>query len=450
MKNSLVDSIYAICFIFVLLLTGILMTAERIQASEISDASQIKAVMQKANITDMSVVIVTGDQVSYAGNKDTKGLYQIGSMTKAFTALGIMLLVDSEKISLDDTVSTYIEGFTATYQGNSVEITVDQLLAQTSGYTNSEKLYPSAAENMTLEDWAKGISGKELQSSPGVEYAYSNVNYNLLGLIIERVSGLSYKEYMEESVLLPLRLNQTYCGKRYHADGIVTGSRQGFLTNFPYEINNSEGMIPAGYCYSSIEDMGRWLQIQMGMVTVPENLASAINEIQLISVKEYFAGWELTDYGALGHSGGTPNYSSRIVFDKDKQVGVCVLANLNAAGTVDYLSNALFLEKIGEKMPHFSYDIWRIMDFIFTGVTLLCIAAVLFMIFKRRQSKLADTINGSMFLLLTVAVLIVFPLIFQASWWTILSVWAPYSMASGVILLCLCTLLSIWKLVKKG
>ncbi|MBB6447030.1 serine hydrolase domain-containing protein [Bacillus benzoevorans] len=449
MKNSLVDIIWRICFIFVILLTAIWMPAKGIQASEVSDASQIKAVMQRANITDMSVVIVTGDKVSYGGNRDTKGLYQIGSMTKAYTALGIMLLVDNEKISLDDTVSTYIEGFTANYRGDSVEITVDQLLAQTSGYTNSEKLYPSAAENMTLEDWAKSISGKELQSSPGVEYAYSNVNYNLLGLIIEKVSGHSYKEYMEENVLIPLGLNQTYCGKTDNADGIVTGSRQGFLMNFPYEINISEGMIPAGYCYSNIVDMGRWLQIQMGMVTVPEILASAINEIQMVSDKEYFGGWELTNYGALGHSGGTPNYSSRIVFDKDKQIGVCVLANLNAAGTVDSLCNALFLEKIGERKPLFSYDIWRIIDFIFTGVTVLCIAAALFMILKRRLCKLANIIIGSMLLILTVAVLIIFPLIFQASWWTILSIWAPYSMASGVILLCLCTLLSIWKLVKK-
>jgi putative ATP-binding cassette transporter len=156
-----------------------------------------------------------------------------------------------------------------------------------------------------------------------MEYAYSNVNYNLLGLNIEKVSGLSYKEYMEENVLLPLGLNQTYCGKTDNADGIVTGSRQGFLMNFPYEINISEGMIPAGYCYSSIEDMGRWFQIQMGMVTIPENLASAINEIQMISVKEYFGGWELTDYGALGHSGGTPNYSSRIVFDIEKIYNIC-------------------------------------------------------------------------------------------------------------------------------
>lgn len=77
------------------------------------------------------------------------------------------------------------------------------MLSQTSGFTNSERNYPSAKEKMTLSEWVEQISGSELQARPGEQYSYLNVNYNLLGAIIEQVSGISFKEYMKQEILTP-------------------------------------------------------------------------------------------------------------------------------------------------------------------------------------------------------------------------------------------------------
>lgn len=402
---------------------------------------------KKANISNLSVVIVEGNKLTYLGG-DNSQLYQIGSMTKAYTALGIQLLIDQGKISLDDTISNYLDGFIAFYQGKPVEITVDQLLAQTSGYTNSEKMYPSATINMSLESWCESISGKELSTEPGRVYAYSNVNYNLLGLIIEKVSGQSYREYMEENVLIPLGLEHTYCGMPDEDELIIEGRRQGFLYSFPYKKTVSEGTIPAGYFYSNIEDMGKWMQIQMNLTVVPPDIEVAIKKIQQAAMVNYYGGWEKTSFGAFGHSGGTPNYSSRIVFDVDNHIGVCVLANMNAAGSVDWLCDSILKIRTDNEVDSFAIDIWRIMDITFTIVTIVCLILFVFLLWQKGFKKTTMTIIIIILALLTIAVLIVFPLIFQAGWWTILTIWAPFSMSSGVLLLFSCTILAILKRIQ--
>ena len=115
---------------------------------------------EKTKCENVSCVVINKGEAQFYGDK--KGLYQIGSMTKAFTGLAINKLVLEEKISYEDNVSDYIDGFEVYYDSKKTEITIENLLEQKSGFTNNEKDYPSASENMSLEEWAKTISGKEL------------------------------------------------------------------------------------------------------------------------------------------------------------------------------------------------------------------------------------------------------------------------------------------------
>ena len=138
---------------------------------------------EKTKCENVSCVVVNNGEVTFIG--DRNGLYQIGSMTKAFTGLAINKLVLEGRISYEDKVSDYIDGFEVYYDSKKAEITIENLLEQKSGFTNSEKDYPAASESMNLEEWAESISGKELKSLPGTEYGYSNTNYNLLGLIVD-------------------------------------------------------------------------------------------------------------------------------------------------------------------------------------------------------------------------------------------------------------------------
>ena len=383
--------------------------------------------------SSVSVAVFDEGEVNCYG--DVAGLYQIGSMTKAFTGLAIHKLMSEGKLAPDSTVSELINGFTAYYDSKPYEITVEQLLKQTSGYNNSESLYPSADMDMSLQDWALSISGKELQSVPGEKYAYSNVNFNLLGAIIEKVTGQSYKDYMENEILTPLGLTNTFVSINQNSKRIISGSRLGYRIIFPYEIPVAEGRIPAGYFYSNAEDMVRWMQIWLGTVDIPEEYRELVAEVKEHLTKEgdYYSGWEVFADGVIGHSGGTPNYSSRMVFEEKNNAGVCVLTNLNVAASTDSLCNSIFGEVTGGSKAGIATDVWTIFDIIFSvvSVTGVILAASAFRIKKRNMLL----ILGIAVTVLVIAICIVMPLVFGAGLGDIMFVWAPISFAGGLILL---------------
>ena len=381
----------------------------------------------------VSVVVVNGDNVMFYG--DANGLYQIGSMTKAFTGLGIQKLISDGVIEEDDNISKLIPGFTAYYDNKPCDITVRQLLTQTSGYTNKESDYPSAAEDMSLTEWVCTISGKELSFIPGYEYAYSNVNYNLLGAIIEQTSGKSYKEYMETEILKPLGLNNTYVQIPDDDERIIQGSRLGYRHNFAYIIPIAPGQIPAGYFYSNAADMARWIRILMGTADIPENYKVLIDTVNgnLRTTGDYYSGWELFENGTIGHSGGTPNYSSRIVFSDKDQVGVCVLTNMNVAASTDSLCNGLYTMSVGEEFGNIQTDIWTIFDILFISVTALGLLFIVISFIAKRRIVLI--IIEYFLIIMIISVCVVMPLVFGSGLDKIIIIWAPYSFAGGLLML---------------
>ena len=394
-----------------------------------------------------AVGVVTYDHgtVEYYGEKN--GLFQIGSMTKSFTGLAVQKLINEGALKESDRVSDILTGFEAYYQGVNVEITVGQLMRQTSGYTNSEKAYPSAKTGQTLASWVESISGKSLQSAPGEQYAYSNVNFNLLGAIIEEVSGMSYREYMESEILSPLGLEHTYVGEPgdknmaqtsketatskevASEEEILQGSRLFFRHAIPYHVPVREGAIPAGYFYSNLEDMGRWMEIWLGTADVPGEYQEVIREIKAELREEgaYYGGWECFKDGVIGHSGGTANYSSRIAFSEGDGVGTCVLTNLNVAASTDSLCNGILELLKGGEAGKIVSDVWTVFDMIFT---VLCIFAGLAIpvCIRCRKRGMIISFGGSCFVLM-ISMGVIFPLIFGAGLFAILFTWASLSVA---------------------
>ena len=380
----------------------------------------------KTKCDHVSVVIYDKGEFTYYG--DREGLYQIGSMTKSFTGLAVQKLINEGSLSRDDKLSELIPGFKAYFDSTEVMITVDDLLKQRSGFTNSETDYPSAAEGMSLQEWAESISGKELKSKPGTEYSYSNVNYNLLGVIIENKTGKTYREYMEENVLLPFGLNSTSVGVPVETGRIVEGSRLGFRMSFEYEVPVREGSIPAGYFYSDAEDIGKWMKAWIEN-TDPE-MNAVLNELE--KEGDYYAGWEMFGDGVIGHSGGTPNYSSRIVFSRSKNIGVCVLTNMNVASTTDSLCNSIFAETAGMPVQGLICDVWTVFDIIFTSVSLFGVAVMVIILCIKKKGILIAL--GAVLVFAEVMILILFPMIFGAGIKTIALTWAPWSFLSGLLI----------------
>ncbi|MCR5120776.1 MAG: beta-lactamase family protein [Lachnospiraceae bacterium] len=391
--------------------------------------SIIKQYQQETKCEHVSVAVFDNGKITYYGERES--LYQIGSMTKAFTGLAIQKLINEGLVDADGVVSDYINGFEAYYGSERADIAVKDLLGQKSGYTNIEKDYPSATETMTLAEWADSISGRELSFKPGTEYTYSNVNYNLLGLIIENVSGISYREYMEREILIPLGLRDTFVGTP-DDNRIIEGTRLGYRHVFKFPLTVKEASIPAGYFYSNAEDMGRWIEIWTESCDLPEDLKEALSMVkeQLKEEGDYYSGWELFADGITGHSGGTPNYSSRIVFDKKKQMGACVLSNLNVAATTDSLCNGIFDIVAGKAPAELNRDIWTIFDNIFAIVTMTGMFLFpIILVTKKRSVLIAfDVILISLLTL----VLILFPMTFGAGMKEIVFIWAPWSLAGGL------------------
>ena len=380
----------------------------------------------------VSVAVLDGDSVKTYG--DATGLYQIGSMTKAFTGLAVQKLISEGKVRPDAKASEYLPGFKSFYGAETQEMTIEHLLTQTSGFTNNEKDYPPAKQGQSLQDWAGGISGRELKSRPGEKYSYSNVNYNLLGAVIERVSGKSYKEYVEKEILAPLGLNHTYVALDSN-EKVIRGSRLGYRHAFTYEMPVAEGRIPAGYFYSNAEDMARWMKIWIGEAEIPEGFKTIVKEVKdkLKEPGDYHSGWEVTKDGDVGHSGGTPNYSSRMVFSKTKKTGVVVLTNLNVAASTDSLCNGIFaLVNGGDKAP-IAKDVWTVFDIMFTVVSGASILAAAFTVRARKRKSLL--ITGIFLLVIAMAICVVTPLVFGAGLGEIMFIWAPYSFTGGILLL---------------
>lgn len=434
--------------------------------------------------SSVSVVVMQDGKITIYGDEDA--LYQIGSMTKAFTGLAVLKLINEKVLSEDDIISDHIKGFTAYYEKEVRDITIGQLLTHTSGYTNKETDYPSALEGMSLRAWTDTISGSELRFAPGTGYSYSNVNYNLLGAVIEESTGVSYKEYMEKDILTPLGLADTYVGTPDDGD-VVSGSRLMFRRSIPYDIPVIEGRIPAGYMYSSASDMARWMQIWTGAdMTVAgdcdtnkdkakDNADIPIEYKQLVlDVKahlscdqDYYAGWEYLGE-AMGHSGGTPNYSSRIIFSQNKNIGVCVLTNLNVAASTDSLCDGIYAyimnskgaehrtgrdteheigngtDKVTENGSHKELgseggseiksgivtDVWTVFDIVFTGVFITGIVILIGILIVKYRGILI--VSGVVLATVLIALCIVMPIIFGAGLYDILCIWAPYSMMCGM------------------
>lgn len=270
----------------------------------------------------------------------SKSLFEIGSNSKAFTALGIMKLSSEGKLNLDDEITKYIPWLSLKYKNQEMKVTINNFLYQTSGvpFYAIDKI-PITDSDDAIEKTVAALNGIELNSEPGTKFEYSTVNYDVLGLVIEKVSGKSYEEFMESELLKPLDLNNTYLySKEVDKDLMTSGYKIVFSNPKQYDAPVYRGNKPAGYIISNIEDMARWLKIQLNSVNdldfnagLIEKSQEANTDVSFKKNKEFYAaGWFVCKDGTIYHGGNNPNYSSFITFNKDKKLGVVVLCNSNS------------------------------------------------------------------------------------------------------------------------
>jgi CubicO group peptidase (beta-lactamase class C family) len=235
-----------------------------------SPAAAFVEQLDAAGIPGGALVTVTADGTLEARGVGTTGdgepvradtSFVIGSTTKSFTALAVMLLVEAGRVGLDDPVTQYVPELQLA-PGEPVDsITVRHLLQHTSGLDDltGGPVLGSALEATALEAVAE-LQHSRLASTPGDTWRYANANYVLAGLVVERASGTTYADFVQERILDPLRMTDTHV---LSSEAVAPGHRYWFgvpTTSGPVQ---REGIAAAGYIASSARDLSRYLAMYL-------------------------------------------------------------------------------------------------------------------------------------------------------------------------------------------
>ncbi|MFV8347520.1 serine hydrolase [Flavobacterium sp. ZB4P13] len=191
---------------------------------------------------------------------DTK--HRLGSVTKQFTAMLMLQLAEQGKLKLDAPISTYLPNYP---KASGDKITIHHLLTHTSGipnYTSFPNFFKTTSLNpYSPEAFAKIFADLPLEFTPGEKFAYSNSGYFLLGYIIEKVSGKTYEQCLQDNILTPLKMNNT--GYDHH-ETILKNRASGYEKKGKNYSNASylDLSIPyaAGSLYSTVDDLYLWDQ----------------------------------------------------------------------------------------------------------------------------------------------------------------------------------------------
>lgn len=257
-------------------------------------------------------------------------VFEIGSITKQFTAAGILFLAQEHRLSVEDKISRYLPHTPASWQ----DITLRHLLTHTSGlksYTGLDGF--ELRRHLTQSQFIEAIGREPLEFRPGESWKYCNTGFNLLGFIIENVSGRSYWDFMYERVFGPLGMNAT---TNRLPSLIITNRASGYepsnhvLINRDYDLTD---VFSAGALVSTVGDLARWNAALDGDV-----LLNAASKAQMWTVATLNNG-RATKYGFacfidtlgghknIGHSGSTSGFSASIQRFPDDKLAVIVLTN---------------------------------------------------------------------------------------------------------------------------
>ena len=330
----------ALILITIFLGAGTYCHAQEIDFDEAELTAFIASQMRLSRIPSLAVGIIRRDRIVYlrsfgttAGKPVTPQTpFLIGSLSKSFTALGVMQLVEAGKLNLDTPVYQYLPSFRLRDVEASRTITVRHLLNQTSGLPKSAGFFVPETD---------ALSRTELAHPVGQVYEYCNLNYKILGLLIEAVTGRTYAAYMQEHVLNPLEMRFTYL--TYDdavGHGLIEGHQYLFglpvsVSTFRYDNRN----VAAGGIVSSAEDMCRYLiaHLQDGIynghsIITPANLALTHQPRSDIGSR-YGMGWVAGQWNGLesiSHLGLNEDFSSNMNILPEKGYGIIILTNVNS------------------------------------------------------------------------------------------------------------------------
>jgi D-alanyl-D-alanine carboxypeptidase len=314
--------------------------------------ADMNAAIARHQTVGMTIAVVRDGSIVYErayGERNAAGnlpatlatQYEIGSITKQFTAAAIMQLVDAGKISLMASLSTYLPK-----APHASEVTIAQLLSHTSGipdYLEGKDVVAAASHAATFDELLARIDGKPLLFPPGTQWSYSNTNYLLLGRVIEMVSGEPYEQYLFDHVLTKVSgSNFSIMADESKLPNVASGYADGKPET---PLDNSWAW-SAGNLVGTVSDMVAWDAALSGGQVVPPSDYAAMTSVQTPpGAKEpYGFGFLVDRYDGqprIWHNGGTFGFNASDQLYPNQRTRIIVLTN-DAGGQADDLAQRIF------------------------------------------------------------------------------------------------------------
>jgi CubicO group peptidase (beta-lactamase class C family) len=309
----------------------------------------------------------------------TQTIFPILSCTKAFTAAAIGILVDQGKLKWDDKVTKYLPHFKLSNQLTTNKLTVSDILSHRSGLEGFEGDLLWYGTDYSRQEIVRRIQYSPLRKTFRKDFGYQNVMYLIAGLIIEKVTGETWDEFIHKEIFLPLSMRNS--STSINALLMRRNYAHPHLKDKPIPLLNMDNIGPAGSINSTIDDMLTWSQlwINEGAYKGKKILSTAaFQTITSSKVKvsnkpdeSYGFGWYIEDEKGkrvLSHGGGMPGYKSLIIIVPQSKMGIVILTNKisylieQLAGVVlEYVaSKSMNWEEVGRQLYgknfRFSWD----------------------------------------------------------------------------------------------
>jgi CubicO group peptidase (beta-lactamase class C family) len=324
--------------------------------------SYLEEQMRRLHIPGAMLAIVAGDQIVHmrgfgqsrpGGEVPTAQTpFFIGSVTKSFTALAVMQLVEAGKVDLDAPVQHYLPWFRIADHQASAQITVRHLLNQTSSLPMLAGLLPLVDFDDRMdatEHQVRALSELKITRPVGSACEYSNLNYNILGLVIEAASDETYTDFIQKHIFAALEMNHSYTTKAAaQQNGLAVGYRHWFSWPFPSPgLPVPRGSLPSGQLISCAEDMahylvahlngGRYGDQQLLSSTSIDQMHHGEHELIMFGMSGgyYGMGWFDIDLGqtkTISHGGNVPDFSAFISLIPGQKRGLVLLLNADPYG----------------------------------------------------------------------------------------------------------------------
>ena len=306
----------------------------------------VRAEAARQRIPGLSLAVLRGDSLLLArgyGEANVEHhvpatdstVYQSGSVGKQFTAACVMLLVEEGKLALDDPITRHVPELPASWR----TITVRHLLSHTSGIPDYADSTLDYRRDYAEDDLVRLAASLTRAFAPGESWSYSNTGYILLGILIRRVTGRFYGDFLIERVFAPLGMGDTRIISEAdivfrRADGyrLVDGALQHQSWVSPSLNTTADGSL-----YLTVHDLARWaVNLNHPRVPAPASLEASWTPIRLNGggTYGYGFGWALQPqrgYRRIGHGGSWQGFRATVQRYPDFGITVIVLANLAQA-----------------------------------------------------------------------------------------------------------------------